>query len=286
VYYIVGEGAKVYEDLSEGFAMYKSKDLGTWQRVGGPGAYVLLNTSLTSCWEAHTGPFRMERPKIVYNPQNPADSQWYGAALVGLNVFAFRGWCLGCRELVWCTLPASRVMWFHIDTASFGISSVGVTTASSVEGPYNFVTCFKPDGQNSYGESCVGTPVLWLHGLTRVLHPMILGSAPCVPLMFLCCVPCSHAADMGLFHDVDGSAYLVRSVNNRFAGISQLTPDFLNTTAAGIISSGPDCEGQAIFRVGTPPTYYLLGRYRPQPQWLREGRLHVCNVLLGPEAQA
>lgn len=63
--------------------------------------------------------------------------------------------------------------------------------------------------------------------------------------------------DMGLFQDVDGSAYLVRSVKNQYAGISKLSPDYLNTT--GIISSGPDIEGQAIFKDGSQ--YYLWGSH-------------------------
>ncbi len=84
IYYIVGEGAKVYQDLSEGFAMYKSKDLGTWERVGGPGAYVLHNTSLTACWEANTGAYRMERPKV---------SWWWscGAGCWPLGLCCFNG---------------------------------------------------------------------------------------------------------------------------------------------------------------------------------------------------
>jgi hypothetical protein len=53
--------------------------------------------------------------------------------------------------------------------------------------------------------------------------------------------------DMGTFVDPqDGRAYLIRSVNNQFAGISQMTEDCLNVT--GIVSSGPDMEGQALMR--------------------------------------
>ena len=54
--------------------------------------------------------------------------------------------------------------------------------------------------------------------------------------------------DMGTFVDAtgDGRGYLIRSVENQFAGISQMTLDCLNVT--GIISAGPDMEGQAIMR--------------------------------------
>lgn len=57
--------------------------------------------------------------------------------------------------------------------------------------------------------------------------------------------------------DTDGAAYLVRSVENKYAGISQLTPDYLNTT--GIISKGPRVEGQCIFKF--QGAYYLLGSH-------------------------
>ena len=63
--------------------------------------------------------------------------------------------------------------------------------------------------------------------------------------------------DMGLFEDADGTAYLVRSVNNEFAGFSKLTPDSLNTT--GIVSKGPRVEGQAVWRAGD--RYYLWGSH-------------------------
>lgn len=63
--------------------------------------------------------------------------------------------------------------------------------------------------------------------------------------------------DMGLGQETDGRAYLVRSVDNKYAGFSQLSEDYLNTT--GIVSRGPKCEGQAVWREGE--TYYLLGSH-------------------------
>ena len=107
-----------------------------------------------------------------------------------------------------CPATQKYMMWFHCDTPGFGIQSVGVLQADAVAGPYSFVApCFKPDGQKSY--------------------------------------------DMGTFVDDasrggDGHAYLIRSVNNQFAGISQMTADCTNVT--GIVSSGPDMEGQALMR--------------------------------------
>ena len=49
----------------------------------------------------------------------------------------------------------------------------------------------------------------------------------------------------------------MRSVDNKFAGISKLTDDCMNTT--GIVSQGPRVEGQAIFR--WKGRYYLLGSH-------------------------
>jgi hypothetical protein len=43
--------------------------------------------------------------------------------------------------------------------------------------------------------------------------------------------------DMNVFQDNDGSAYLIRSVNNKFLGISQLTSDYTDTT--GLVSVAP-----------------------------------------------
>jgi hypothetical protein len=172
-YYWVGEGNKVYADLSKEFNLYSSPDLVTWTNVGP----AFKNTSIKAPVQ---GPYRMERPKVF---QCPGTGQY--------------------------------VLWFHCDTESFAIHSVGVAVSSSgtIQGPYVMgVPCFEPDGQGSY--------------------------------------------DMGIFVDKD-AAYLVRSVNNQFAGISQLNHDCTNTT--GIISSGPRVEGQAIFTSGN--SYYLWGSH-------------------------
>lgn len=46
-----------------------------------------------------------------------------------------------------------------------------------------------------------------------------------------------NSYDMGVFQEDNGTAYLIRSVNNQYVGISQLTPDYTNTM--GITSTGP-----------------------------------------------
>ena len=108
---------------------------------------------------------------------------------------------------------------FHCDSPSFSMKSIGVLSADSVTGPYTFVSpCYKPDGEDSY--------------------------------------------DMGTFVDNErggsGKAYLVRSVQNQYAGISAFNDNC--TFPTGIISSGPDCEGQAIMR-DSNGTLHLMGSH-------------------------
>lgn len=117
-----------------------------------------------------------------------------------------------------CPGTQKFVMWFHCDTANFAMTSVGVLTADTITGPYTWAShCFKPDGRDSY--------------------------------------------DMGVFYDDpampggDGHYYLMRSVENNFAGISQMTADCLNVT--GIISSGPHMEAQALMRDTTGVLHYV-----------------------------
>jgi hypothetical protein len=97
---------------------------------------------------------------------------------------------------------------FHCDSPSFSMTSIGILTSDSITGPYSF-------------------------------------SSPCFK-------PDGQPSyDMGTFVDsfragADGKAYLIRSVRNQFAGISAFNDDCTNTT--GIVSQGPDMEGQAIMR--------------------------------------
>jgi len=56
--------------------------------------------------------------------------------------------------------------------------------------------------------------------------------------------------DMGVFQEADGTAFLVRSVNNQYVGISQLSPDYTDTL--GISSTAPRVRP-------------YLSRWHPQP---------------------
>ena len=62
---------------------------------------------------------------------------------------------------------------------------------------------------------CAG-PYEWVH----VIHPDGLNSF-----------------DMGVWQEDDGSAFLIRSVNNEYLGISPLSPDY--TTTVGLVSTAP-----------------------------------------------
>ena len=188
IYYWIGATIKLPPSyLSEGINCYSSVDLVNWKFVN----EIFHNTSIvvTNSNNSNVGPpWRIERPKVVYNSNN--------------NNF---------------------VMWFHLDTSSFALKSVGVSTSDTICGNYTWVDSFEPDGLASY--------------------------------------------DMGLFDDSNynssndnGNAYLVRSVENKFAGVSQLnySNDYLNTTENGIISQGPQMEGVTIFKLNT---YYLFGSH-------------------------
>ena len=176
-YYMVGTTQKHNPSwLSSGINLYSSFDLEHWHFEN----EIFRNTSITTPLSDGTS-YRIERPKIIYNRKT-----------------------------------SKYVMYFHLDSAAFGMGMVGVATCSDVAGEYAFIAGWQPDGQRSL--------------------------------------------DMTLFQEDDGSAaYLVRSVNNEYAGFSRLTDDYLNTTNEGIISKAPRLEGQAVWREGS--TYYLLGSH-------------------------
>lgn len=96
-----------------------------------------------------------------------------------------------------------------------------------------------------------------------------------------------NSLDMSLFRDpVDHQAYLIRSCDNKYVGISRLSDDYLNST--GIISQHDVFEGMAIFRHANG-TYYMMtshltgwnpnplmlfraeGQTLDDPQWVNMG---------------
>jgi len=118
-------------------------------------------------------------------------------------------------KVLYNAMNKNYVMWFHVDDGGYTIRRVGIAVSPTPAGPFKFVTTFQPDGLPSL--------------------------------------------DMSVYEDkINGvvqGAYFVRSVNNQYVGISQLTADYLNCT--GIISTiGEPREGHAIFYHEN--RYYML----------------------------
>lgn len=109
------------------------------------------------------------------------------------------------------------VMWMHIDPNSYALRQVAVAVAPHPSGPWSFVRAFQPDDLPSL--------------------------------------------DMTVFVDEDETtgeflgAYFIRSVDNSYVGISQLSNDLMDTT--GLISIIPTPrEGHAMFK--SDGYYYML----------------------------
>jgi hypothetical protein len=69
-----------------------------------------------------------------------------------------------------------------------------------------------------------------------------------------------RSLDMTIFQDAD-RLFVARSVNNLYAGISELTSDYINTTTAGVFTKGPRCEGIALWKDYDEKGYYMLGSH-------------------------
>lgn len=128
VYYWVGEGNKLYQDLSATFNLYSSYDLVSWQAH--PAAFTntsILPSEITQVnsngkdddevsTTAFTGPFRMERPKLFL-----------------------------------CPSTNRYMLWFHCDAPNFSLRSVGVASSPSLSRAFTMTRpCFRPDNQDSY----------------------------------------------------------------------------------------------------------------------------------------
>ncbi|KAK9861598.1 hypothetical protein WJX84_003056 [Apatococcus fuscideae] len=119
-------------------------------------------------------------------------------------------------KIIWCEEFHYWVLWFHLDLPSFGYPAVGVAKAETLQGPFDFVQVFKPDGRSSF--------------------------------------------DMTLFQDDDDTAYLVRSVENSFLGITKLAPNYLGLEG-GICAQTPfQAEAPAVFKHG-PSSYWILSSH-------------------------
>ena len=118
-------------------------------------------------------------------------------------------------KVLWNSITKLFVMWFHLDSYNYGYRYVGVATSATPGAIFTFMKAFQPDN---------------------------------IPSL-----------NMNLYEDKrDGSvngAYLIRSCNNQYVGISRLTDDYLNTT--GLVSTiGEPTEGHAVFHRNN--NYYMM----------------------------
>ena len=118
-------------------------------------------------------------------------------------------------KVLWNPVTKRFVMWFHLDSIDYQHRYTGVATSPTPNATFTFVQAVQPDG---------------------------------IPSL-----------DMNLYEDKrDGyvqGAYLVRSCDNQYVGISRLSDDYLNTT--GLTSTiGEPREGHAIFHRHS--NYYMM----------------------------
>lgn len=95
---------------SEGISLYRSHDLYKWTRLG-----ILLEPSATAGHPLERGGI-MERPKILRNPHT-----------------------------------GDYVLWFHVEVKGqgYGAAMAGVARSERIEGPWEFVRAFRPNGNAS-----------------------------------------------------------------------------------------------------------------------------------------
>jgi len=117
--------------------------------------------------------------------------------------------------------------------------------------------------------------VMWFHLDDEHYHYRRVGvataNAPEGPFTFVHAIRPDNipSLDMSLWVDVDGKAYFVRSCNNTYTGISQLTDDYLD--AKKFLSKGPRLEGMALFRLPNGTLYMLTSHqtgWKPNPLML------------------
>ena len=118
--------------------------------------------------------------------------------------------------------------------------------------------------------------VMWFHlddSRYKFRHAGVATSfAPQGPFTFKYALQPDHipSLDINLWLDpFDGEAYFVRSCDNKYAGISGMTSDYMNTT--GILSKHSRFEGMALFRSNNETIYLIsshLTGWNPNPLML------------------
>jgi hypothetical protein len=128
------------------------------------------------------------------------------------------------------------VMWFHLDAAEM-LDESAVTSWHKKKG------------------------ILYKYWFRRAA--VATSSSPTGPFIFIFSLlpDGEKSLDLQLYQENDGDAYLVRSVNNRFVGISRLTGDYLSTTGRVEIMVKPALEAVAIFRNPKDQTLYAIASH-------------------------
>jgi len=173
----------------------------------------------------------------------------------------------------------NRWYWYGESKKTYDLSGHGVTcySAATIAGPWTFegtlLTQAMINQTDVKGPFVIERPkvlynqktkkyVMWFHldsddysyrhvGVAQADHPA--GPFTYVHGIQPDGIP---SLDMSLFRDpVDGQAYFIRSCDNKYTGISRLTPDYL--ASAGLISNHSVFEGMAMFRHPNG-TYYMI----------------------------
>ena len=192
--------------LSDGIDLYSSSDLQSWTFEG-----LIFNGTRQMNDMPLDPPYRIERPKVILS------MLWCSEVL---------GSPWRHREVTMCT----HVIQSKLCNIKFFRQYIGSERQQlcALQILYNaaysqYVLLFHADTP-SFSYPAVGVavaedirgPYTWM----RAFKPDGLNSY-----------------DMGVFQEPDGTAFLVRSINNDFLGISQLTPNYTDTT--GLISVAP-----------------------------------------------
>uniref|UniRef100_A0A7S2LHS3 GH16 domain-containing protein n=2 Tax=Leptocylindrus danicus TaxID=163516 RepID=A0A7S2LHS3_9STRA len=102
------------EILLGGVAACSSEDLITWKNEG-----LMLNyLNITDMVEGTSGPFRVERPKVLYN-----------------------------------NMTSKYVMWMTVDNDERELGMAGVAISDFANGPFDFVRSFYPDGNETHDQT-------------------------------------------------------------------------------------------------------------------------------------
>jgi hypothetical protein len=184
-------------------------------------AGILIDPVDNSYWwfgESHKTSNLSDHGVNCYHSRNLIDWTNMGQVLrqAEVKVESYPGpYIIARPKVLWNKKTQLFVMWFHLDNSNHRLRFVGVATSPSPSTAFTFLRGFQPDG---------------------------------IPSL-----------DMSLYEDKrDGlvqGAYLVRSCNNQYVGISRLTDDYMNTTGLTSTIDEPR-EGHTIFHRNDH--YYMM----------------------------